>query len=337
MAPDHVAVEEGDRAPAFLDELAVHDLGERRFAGARQPGEEQRDALLAGGRIDGAQRIEHLRIGEPVGYVLAERDAAGEVRVVELHRVLLRGAAVADRHVAACRRRVAEAAGRGDRDTELRLVLAREVLRGAAWIEHLAPGRIEGCRTCVVALHDEVGAPVVAPDDRVPESFPRAGAAHREGEQGHGREMAGKVPQDLLVALDARELAQIAVHGDAHHGMQEQMGPGFLGRGDGQLALAPVHRAARMEADDPPPPEPVEETTQIVGRMAQLLVVVVRGKLDAGDAAAHVDAADPFVEVPYSGMAFGGRSVHPLRLGALVGNPLGEHLEHCEDEPFLIA
>ena len=48
MAHD-VTVEEGDRAPALLDELAVHDLGQRRLSGARQSGEEQRDALLPRG------------------------------------------------------------------------------------------------------------------------------------------------------------------------------------------------------------------------------------------------------------------------------------------------
>ena len=161
--------------------------------------------------------------------------------------------------------------------------------------------------------------------------------AHRERQQRQDRELRRKVPQNLLVAPDVRVVPQVPVHGDVDGRVQEQVAPHLLGRGERQLTLALVHRAVRMKGDDPSPAELVEEPAQLPGRMAQFLVVVVGRELDAGYAASHVDVSDPLTEVPYPGVAFGRRSVDPLRLGALVGLPRDGDLEHREDQALLVA
>ena len=155
----------------------------------------------------------------------------------------------------------------------------------------------------MIGLDDEVGASEVPPDDRVPQGLARSGSPRRERQQRQGRKLPGVVAQNLLVALDAREMAQVAMHGDADGGVQKQMPSHLPGRMECQLAFALVHRAVRMERDDPSPTQSVEEPVELPRRMAQLLVVVVRRKLDAENAATHVDVPDPLVEVPYTGVA----------------------------------
>ena len=62
---------------------------------------------------------------------------------------------------------------------QLGLVLADEVLGVVRAVERLALGVLAG--PGVVASHDEVGDPVVAPDDRVPDGLP--GSPHAHGER----------------------------------------------------------------------------------------------------------------------------------------------------------
>ena len=190
-------------------------------------------------------------------------------------------------------------------------MLAGEFLRRAARIELLGAGGAGMRGRRMTALHDEVGASVVAPDDRVPQGLARAGSARRERQKRQGREMLRVVPQDLLVALDSREMAQVVVHGDAGDRVQEQVSAHLPGCLERQLTFPPVHRPARMEGDDPAPTEPLEVPAEFPGRVAQLLVVVVRGEPDAADAASHVDLPGSFMEVPYAGVACGGGSQIP--------------------------
>ena len=171
----------------------------------------------------------------------------------------------------------------------------------------------------------------------MPQRLARAGSARRERKQGQGGELLRVVPQDLLVALDAREMGQVVVHRDAGDRVQEQMPSHLPGGVERQLPLSLVHRTARMECDDPAPAEPIEEPAQLQGRMAQLLMVVVRGEPEAGDAASHVDLADPFVQVPHAGVARGRRSVDLLCLGAFVRLPRTGDVEDCESEALLVA
>ena len=216
-------------------------------------------------------------------------------------------------------------------------MLAGEFLCGAARIELVGAGGGWQRRCRVIVFHDEVGASVIAPDDRVPQRFARAGSARRERKQGQGGELLRVVPQDLLVALDACEMAEIVVHGDTGDGVQEQVPSHFPGGVERQLPLSLVHRTARMECDDPAPAEPIEEPAEFAGRVAQFLVVVVRGEPDAADAASDVDVPYPFEEVPHAGVARGGRSIDLLRLGALVRLPHSGDVEDRESEALLIA
>ena len=168
-------------------------------------------------------------------------------------------------------------------------------------------------------------------------AFARTGAARRERQERQGCELLRVVPENFLVALDAGEMAEIVVHGDAGDRVQEQVPPHLPGRVERQLPLALVHRPARMESDDPAPAQPVEEPAELPGRVAQLLVVVVRGKPDAGHPPSHVDVPDPLVEVPHAGVSRGCGAVDLLRLDALVRFPDTGDVEHREDETLLIA
>ena len=70
-------------------------------------------------------------------------------------------------------------AERDHRHPELGLVLAEEVLGIVGAVERPALG--VGAGPGVVASHDEVGDPVIAPDDGVPDGLP--GPPHAHGQR----------------------------------------------------------------------------------------------------------------------------------------------------------
>ena len=68
-----IAVQQGHRPAAGLQELGIDNLGQRGFSGSGQPGEEQRKALSALGGVYLAQLAHYLGKAEPGRNILALR------------------------------------------------------------------------------------------------------------------------------------------------------------------------------------------------------------------------------------------------------------------------
>ena len=108
VPPDDVAVEAGDGALALLQHQVVQRAGERGLAAARQPGEEQHEALLAG---PGAVAVDDR--GDRLGQLALAGDAEDLARCVRrdhpLPQVVVRGRVTArrqrDRHHGGVRQR----------------------------------------------------------------------------------------------------------------------------------------------------------------------------------------------------------------------------------------
>ena len=130
----------------------------------------------------------------------------------------------------------------------------------------------------VVATDDEVGAAVVAADDRVQHRLPRARVVHlgRVDAQDHPLGVVVAVHQDL-VAAHPHVRGDVARLGLADQGVQEEP-VGDLQRGLGQVLVGAVDRVPGLEGDDPLPAPVGERLLRLLGRQvaAHEGVLVVR-------------------------------------------------------------
>ena len=285
-------------------------------------------------RVDTTKLLEHLGKGEPVRDLLAAREAPRQILVVDGGDRLaaLLGFIALDE--ARASRRPGEALERDHGDADLALV-AREQLVGSV-------GRVEARDTGaggarVVGADDEVGAAVVAPDDGMPERLARSGHARGERQQRQRGEAVGIVASERLIAFHAGEMIEVPRPAGADARMDQNMRLGALGRLQRDLALEAVHRTPGMKADHAPPAEPGEEMAQILGRVAQRLVAVMSGQLDALQRAADVPGPGLMTQIGYPGMGVVLGGVHQPRLAGLVRLPHVVHGEHGEHETLAVA
>ena len=104
-------------------------------------------------------------------------------------------------------------------DAEFFLVLAQQVLGVIRTVERL-PMRI-AAGTGVVTPHDEMGAPVVFSDDRVPDRFTRSAHPHRQRQQRQHGGVSGILRQQRLVAAYARVVVDVTRLGHTDHRVNE--------------------------------------------------------------------------------------------------------------------
>jgi hypothetical protein len=162
---------------------------------------------------------------------------------------------------------------------ELGLVLADEFL-GVVWpVERPTLG--VGAWPGVIASHDEVGDPVVAPDDGVQRGLAGSPHAHGERQQRQHRRVVGVAIHDRLVAANPRVVVDVTRLGHADDGMDEEVGLHLLGRAQGELVVGAVQRVTGLEGDHPAPAPSGELGPQRRRRVAQRRVVVVGWQLDA--------------------------------------------------------
>ena len=187
---------------------------------------------------------------------------------------------------------------------------------GVRRIKRLA-GRVVA-RAGVVAADDEVGAPVVASDDRVEQDFTGAGHPHRE------RKKAEDDRAGLVVVIDQRAIAtnagvMVDVAGLCHSddGMNQQTAADLFSRALGEFLVSPVERVAGLERDDLGPAEFGEVLAEFAGGLTQLDEVVVRRRADHFELAGGV-VVGLAVEIGNGGMLRVGRAVGALRFDRLV-------------------
>ena len=101
----------------------------------------------------------------------------------------------------------------------------------------------------MVAPHDEVREAVVLARDRVEERLPRAGVAHREGEDAEERAVLREVPvEEDLVAAHPRGRGHVVALRLADERMDDEP-VGDLERAAQQVLVRAVDGVARLEGD----------------------------------------------------------------------------------------
>ena len=108
-------------------------------------------------------------------------------------------------------------------------------------------------RAGVVAADDEVRAPVVLADDRVPYGFARAAHPHRQRQQGQHCSPFRVATEQGLIAADPGVVVDVARLGHPHDRVDQHVGVDSGSGAQGQLLVRSVHRVARLESDDPAP------------------------------------------------------------------------------------
>ena len=283
---DHVAIEQRHVAPTVLHQLDHQRVGDGGLARAGQAGEEHGEALLVARRIAAAQLRDHLRVGEPLGDVLAGAQAAAELGARDAqHRVLVGG--LVRRHVLLLFLDEHHHLEGHHLDAEFVAELRDQLLRIVGTVEVLALAIL--ARAGVVAADDEVRTAVILADDGVPERLARAAHAHGQRQQAEHGGVGRVALQQLLVAAHAGEVVDVAGLGQAHHRLDQQVCIGDAGGAVGQLLVGTVHRVAGLEGDHALPVVAGEVLAQLRRRAPQLAEVVVHRRGQAVERAAEVD------------------------------------------------
>ncbi len=278
MLADVVTVQQRDGPVADLEQLDQQRIRDRRLARSRQPGEEDRDALLVARWIGSPQFADDLGVREPRRDLQTLLQAPPEFRTGDVQQRLV-FAGLVDRQVLGALLHVDHQLERHHRDVELFRVFHHDLLRVVRPVERLASRVVAGAR--VIAADDEVRAAVVLADDRVPQRLARPGHAHREVQQAQLRGLLGILLQDLLVAAHARVVIDVARLRHADHRMDQQVRLVLLRRPEGQLLVRAMHRVAGLECDHLAPAKLLETRAHLGRRIAEAAEVVVHRRLDA--------------------------------------------------------
>ncbi len=179
-----VAVQQGHRPAAHLEQLHHEGVGDRRLARAREARHEYCEALLVPGPMGLAKLADDVWVREPfrdlspIGQTIAEL-AAGNREGSGVFRNLV------DRLIGVIVRDVHHHLEGDHLDPDLLLMLSEQLLSVVRPVEGLVGGIRAG--PGVIAADDEVGAAVVLADDRVPQRLARPAHAHRQRQQAQHR------------------------------------------------------------------------------------------------------------------------------------------------------
>ncbi len=331
-----VAVEQRHGATAHFHQLDHQRVGDGRLARTRQAGEEHGETLLGARRRGAAQLLHDLGEAEPLGDLEALAQAAAQlgtrdvedrdgVAVLDLVGGLVLGALLHVDHVLEV----------DHLQADLVLVRAEQLLRVIGAVEILARAVLAGAG--MVAADDHVRATVVAADQPVPDGLARAGHAHGQVQQRHGRGRLRVLVQHRLVAAHAGEVIDVAGLREADDRVDQQVRLGLARRTEGQLLVRAVQRVARLERHDLAPAHLAEEGAQLVRRVAARAEIIMHRLLDAGDRPAEVNLARLVVQVVDRRMRGIVCTEDLLGLARLVRHPLVGDRHRGEDHAFLVA
>ena len=204
-------------------------------------------------------------------------------------------------------------------DAQLILVLAHQLLRVVRPVKGRPTGVVPGAG--MIPPHNQVGAPMVLPDDGMPERLLRARHPHREIEQRKLDRELRVGAQKSLIAPDPREVVYVAGLGHAYDGMDQEICADLLRGPERQLLMGTVYGVSGLECDDPPPSQPCEVVTELQRRAAKLAEIVVARGLDTLDAAPYVHGVRLLQSVCGARVLRIGRTEHLLGLLHPVGTP----------------
>ena len=260
MLAHEVAVEQGDRAAAHLEQLDHQRVGDRRLAGSREAGEEHREPLLVARAVGLAELGNDIGEGEPLGDIPSVGESIPQLGPGDRNRLLSFGDLV-DWEVGVVLGEIHHHPERDHLDPDLLLVGLEQLLGVVGPVVGVAVGIRAG--TGMVAADDEMRHAVVLADDGVPHRLAGAAHAHGQRQQRHLGRRFRVVVEDGLVAAHPGVVVDVARLGEADHRVDQQVGLDVLGRPHRDLLMGAVHGIAGLEADDPAPACPGEVIAQL--------------------------------------------------------------------------
>ena len=264
------------------------------FAAVLVPCQENGEPLLEPRRMTLPQHPHHLRVREPLRDILAGPQPTPQLRPRNIQRPhplfhLVVGP------ILITIRQINHLLERHDLDPQLLPILLHRVLRIVRAVEILPAAVLAGAR--VVPPDDEMRGTVVLADDGMPNGLPGPTHPHRQRQQAQHGHPVGVPRQQGLINAHPREMIDVARFGQPDDGVDQHVGLAGARGADGEFAVGPVHRVARLEGDHPGPAEFFEVDAQLGGGVAQGHVVVVVESRDGLDGAADVVGARGGVEV----------------------------------------
>ena len=166
--------------PPSSEQLREQHVGDRRFAGAAEAGEEHGEALPLAGRVAAAELLHHFGVREPGRNLGAAHQPVAELRAADVERLLVLRHFV-DRVVFLFIRHEDHLLEVDHLHAQLFFVLLQQLLGIVRSVERLAARVLAGAG--VIAADDQVRAAVVLADDRVPDRLARPAHPHRQRQQ----------------------------------------------------------------------------------------------------------------------------------------------------------
>lgn len=262
LGADGLADEHGDGTATALVEGGLEGAGDLVLAAVLVTSHEYGETLLAGQRVLLAEDLDDLRVGEPLGNLLAGLETVAKLGTGDVHGLCALRDLVGG-HVLVLAGDVDHLLELDHLDTKLLLVLLDEVLGVVRAVVVLAVLVLTG--TSVVTTDNEVGRTVVLADDGVPEGLARTTHAHGEGKESESGHAVGVTGQESLVDTDTGEVVDVTRLGHANDGVDEDVGLLRAGSTDGKLTVSAVHGVASLESDDLLPSELVEVGSELRG------------------------------------------------------------------------
>src|SRR5215472_6803704 len=140
---------------------------------------------------------------------------------------------------------------RDDGDAEFLSVRPQQLLRSIRVVKGLTGSIAAGAG--VVAPHDEMAAPVVFSNDRVPESFLWPRHAHGQWQQGKHDRIFLILAKECLIASNPDVVFHVPGPGHSYTGMNEKTCLNFLGSPQREFLVRSMHRIPRLESDHTAP------------------------------------------------------------------------------------
>jgi hypothetical protein len=258
------------------------------------------ETLLGRERVLLTEDLDDLRVGEPLGDLLAGAETVAELSAGDVEGAGVLGDLV-DGEVLVRVGEVDHGLELDHLDTKLLLVLLDEDLSIIRTVVVLTLLVLTG--TGVVTTDDEVGSTVVLSDNGMPESLTGTTHAHSKGKEGEGGHAVGVSGQESLVDTDTGEVVNVTGLGETDDGLDEDVGLLRAGSADRQLTVSTVHGVSGLESNDLLPAELVEVSAELRGSESEVEEVVVLELVDSLKLTANVELLSSVEEVLDTGVS----------------------------------
>ena len=143
--------------------------------------------------------------------------------------------------------------------------------------------------------------------------------------------------QQMLVAAHPRVMVDVARLGQAHRGMNEQIGLGLLDGAQGQFLMGAMHGVTGLERHHSLPAQLGEAGAQLARRATQLGKIVMGGRFDTMQPTTDIDRTGSMQQMEHPRMPLVGVAEDLSSLVKPIGSPYVAHFQHRDQHALGIA